>query len=250
MLSEQALLRALQLEGLRAPVRFDEVTESTQSTAVLMASEGGPEWTLVAAGHQTRGRGRLGRTWTDEPGRALMFSFVLRPRLEPDASGTISLLAGSAMAAACTEVGDERATCKWPNDVFIAGRKAGGVLAETRISNRRIEFVVVGIGVNLDVPPDDVPEASAVHAEDEALLTAFLHRFARAYAPSSPSFSTDVVSEYRRVCATLGTRIRATTTNGTVVEGEALDVDETGSLVVKVGDALERVRFGEVEHLE
>ena len=83
MLSEDALVRALERVGLRAPVRFDEVTASTQATALELAAAGTPEWTLVAAGHQTEGRGRLGRTWLDRPGRALMFSFVLRPALEP-----------------------------------------------------------------------------------------------------------------------------------------------------------------------
>jgi BirA family biotin operon repressor/biotin-[acetyl-CoA-carboxylase] ligase len=250
MLSEQALSRALERAGLHAPVRFDEVTGSTQATALQMAADGAPEWTLVAAGHQTEGRGRLGRTWTDEPGGALMFSFVLLPPLEPDAIGAISLLAGTAMASACREVAAAPATCKWPNDVLVSGRKAGGILAETRVDGSRVQFVVVGIGVNLGLPPSDVPNAGAVDADDETLLSAFLRAFARDYAPSEPTFAVDVVSAYRTVCATLGAGVRARTTLGTVVEGTAVDVDDTGALLVRVGDALERVRFGEVEHLE
>ena len=250
MLSEQALSRALERAGLRAPVRFDEVTGSTQATALQMASDGAPEWTLVAAGHQTQGRGRLGRTWTDRPDGALMFSFVLRPPLEPDAIGTVSLLAGTAMTAACRDVAAADATCKWPNDVLVDRRKAGGILAETRVAERRVEFVVVGIGVNLGSPPSDVPNAAAVDADGEALLTAFLRTFALEYRPSDASFARNVVASYRSLCSTLGTRVRARTTGGTVVEGDAVDVDETGALVVQVGDAVERVRFGEVVHLE
>ena len=83
MLSEHALSRALEGAGLSAPVRFEEVTRSTQETASRLAEDGAPEWTLVAAGHQTEGRGRLGRTWKDEPGGALLFSLVLRPSLPP-----------------------------------------------------------------------------------------------------------------------------------------------------------------------
>ena len=79
MLSVTELERALADLGLEAPVRFDEVTGSTNATALGMAEAGAPEWTLVAAGHQTAGRGRLGRTWTDLAGGALLFSFVLRP---------------------------------------------------------------------------------------------------------------------------------------------------------------------------
>ena len=179
-----------------------------------------------------------------------MFSLVLRPPLEPDSIGTISLLAGTALTTACRDVAAADATCKWPNDVLVNGRKAGGILAEARTAASSVEFVVVGIGVNLESPPSDVPNAAAVEADDETLLTAFLHRFAQGYRPSSESFGHDVVASYRNVCSTLGTRIRARTTGGKVVEGDAVDVDETGALVVRVGERIERVRFGEVEHLQ
>jgi BirA family biotin operon repressor/biotin-[acetyl-CoA-carboxylase] ligase len=98
LLSEAELERSLAAAGLQAPVRFEEVTGSTNAAALELAEGGAPEWTLVAAGHQTRGRGRLGRTWVDQPGDALMFSFVLRPaRIDPEHAGLIGLLAGWAM---------------------------------------------------------------------------------------------------------------------------------------------------------
>ncbi|HJY31262.1 MAG TPA: biotin--[acetyl-CoA-carboxylase] ligase, partial [Actinomycetota bacterium] len=183
MLSEDALVRALERVGLRAPVRFDEVTASTQATALELAATGTPEWTLVAAGHQTQGRGRLGRTWLDGPGRALMFSFVLRPELDPASGGLLTLLAGTAMAQACFELADQRAACKWPNDLLVAGRKAGGILAESRIEGGRFDHVVIGVGVNLGEPPPDIPGAGAVEAEDDELLDAFLSAFVRGYRP-------------------------------------------------------------------
>jgi BirA family biotin operon repressor/biotin-[acetyl-CoA-carboxylase] ligase len=250
VLSEDALVRALERVGKRAPVRFDEVTRSTQETAQEMAAAGAPEWTLVAAGHQTAGRGRLGRAWTDEPGGALMFSFVLRPGLDPDAGGLLSLLAGTAMANACFELADQRAACKWPNDILVAGRKAGGILAESRVSAGRFEHVVIGVGVNLGAPPADLPEAGAVEAEDAELLEAFLASFVRGYEPAHPAFAGAVVAAYREVCATLGVRVRATTSTSEVVEGEAVDVEERGGLVVRTPAGDEIVRFGEVEHLE
>ena len=144
MLSEDALLRALERAGLNAPVRFEEVTASTQATALEMAAAGTPEWTLVAAGHQTQGRGRLGRTWLDEPGRALMFSFVLRPELDPGSGGLLTLLAGTSLASASSELADQRTACTWPNDLLVAGRKAGGILAESRVDGSRFEHVVIG----------------------------------------------------------------------------------------------------------
>ncbi|HLA92548.1 MAG TPA: biotin--[acetyl-CoA-carboxylase] ligase [Actinomycetota bacterium] len=250
MLSEHDLVRALEGIGLGAPVRFDEVTGSTQATALAMAAEGAPEWTLVAAGHQTEGRGRLEREWRDTPGRGLLFSIVLRPALAPEDGGLLSLLAGTALAHACREVADRRAACKWPNDVLVAGRKVGGILAESAVAGGRFGYVVLGVGVNLVAPPSDLPLAGAVEAGAADLLDAFLARFARGYQPAHPAFAGAVVAAYREVCATLGMRVRATTTDGDLVEGEAVDVDERGGLVVRTPGGLRAVRFGAVEHLE
>ncbi len=251
MLSDHALDRALERVGLAAPVRFDEVTRSTQETALRLAAEGSPQWTLVAAAHQTRGRGRLGRTWRDEPGRALMFSLVLRPvELSPPFGGLLSLLAGTALAEAAEQVGDQRAACKWPNDVLVGGRKAAGILAESRLHDDRLDHVVLGVGVNLGEPPQEFTDAGAVDAGAEELLTAFLRVFAERYEPGHPAFPGAVVAAYRRRCATLGLRVRATTTDGSVVEGEAVEVDEAGGLLVRTERGTEVVRFGDVQHLE
>lgn len=248
MLSEHALRHALEQIGVEAPVRFDEVTGSTNVTALGLAAAGAPEWTLVAAAHQTEGRGRLGREWRDEPGHALMFSIVLRPELEPQRAGLITLLAGACMASAARELGTP-VRCKWPNDLMVGSGKAGGILAESVVSGERFEHVVLGLGVNIGAPPPDVPEAAALDADDRELLEAFLRAFADAYLPARPSFSAAVLERYRPLCATLGRRVRAFTTDGKTVEGEAVDVDETGALVVGTSDGLELVRSGEVEHL-
>jgi BirA family biotin operon repressor/biotin-[acetyl-CoA-carboxylase] ligase len=250
MLTEQALHRALERIGRSAPVRFDEVTGSTQATALEMAAAGAPEWTLVAAGHQTRGRGRLDRSWSDAPGRALLVSVVLRPALEPSLGGLLSLLAGTALVHACREVAGQRAACKWPNDVLVGGRKVAGVLAESVVAGERFEHVVLGLGVNLHTPPPEVSEAGAVDAEAGELLGAFLEAFEGGYQPEHPAFAGAVVASYREVCATLGVRVRAATTDGEVVEGQAVDVGERGGLVVATAEGARTVRFGAVEHLE
>ncbi|HVF08544.1 MAG TPA: hypothetical protein VNC60_08215, partial [Actinomycetota bacterium] len=90
------LQRALRLAGLAAPTHWHEVTGSTNALAAELATAGAPEWTLVGAGHQTAGRGRLDRTWIDRPGGSLMTSLVLRPSMAPDDLGLLTLLAGAA----------------------------------------------------------------------------------------------------------------------------------------------------------
>src|SRR6266508_4467570 len=228
-LSEFALTRALERIGVQAPVRFDEVTRSTQLTARSLAEEGAPEWTLVAAAHQTEGRGRLDRRWVDEPGRALMFSMVLRPDLPPERGGLISLLAGWALT--------------------VGEGKAGGIIAESTLRGDGIEHVLLGVGVNVAAAPAIAGAAALGDVEPADVLGSFLVAFAGRYEPGHPAFPGATVSAYRKVCATIGTRVRVTTTAGLVTEGEAVDLDDAGGLVVRNDDGLEVVRFGDVEQL-
>ena len=247
-MSEAALRSALERIGSDAPVRFDEVTGSTQATALELAEAGAPEWTLVAAGHQTRGRGRLDRSWLDEPG-ALLFSIVLRPSLEPERGGLLALLAGASMAGALRQATGAAITCKWPNDLLDGQAKVGGILAGSVVREGILGFVVIGVGVNLSAPPD-VAGAGALDGGDPAeVLGAFLETFARDYAPSAEGFAGLVLERFRAVCSTFGQEVRATTTDGRLVVGEAVDVDVLGGLVVRSGTGTETVRFGDVEHL-
>lgn len=249
MLTERILEELLAQEGLSAPVRFDEVTRSTNETALALAEEGAPEWTLVAAGHQTGGRGRFGRTWVDEPGAALMFSIVLRPSLPPARVGVLSLLAGSAVVAAAREQG-VGAACKWPNDLLVDDGKAGGILAEARVEGDRVAHLVLGVGMNLGSAPSEVAGAAALGDVDPAqLLGSFLRSFRGGYQPADPAFAPAVAARYREVCATLGRPVRVVTVDGPTVEGTAVDVDEAGGLVLETAGGRETVTFGEVEHL-
>jgi BirA family biotin operon repressor/biotin-[acetyl-CoA-carboxylase] ligase len=126
-----------------------------------MAEAGEPEWTLVSAGHQTEGKGRLGRAWSDVADGSLLFSFVLRPQLAPARIGLLSLLAGAEMANAIRATTGRRVTCKWPNDLILHDAKVGGVLLESSVADEAVRYVVVGMGVNLE-PPHDVPGAGGI----------------------------------------------------------------------------------------
>jgi BirA family transcriptional regulator, biotin operon repressor / biotin---[acetyl-CoA-carboxylase] ligase len=246
-MNEEALRRALAAVGLDAPVRWDEVTDSTNTTALALAAEGAPAWTLVAAGHQTAGRGRYGRSWIDRPGRALMCSVVLRPAWSPEHLGLISLAAGAAIAEAASGLSGLDVRCKWPNDLLVADGKVGGVLAESEVAEGRVRHVVVGLGVNLEAAPDGVPGAWAIGGVDEeVLLATFLGRFRGAI---EGPFS-GILDRWRAVSATLGRRVEATTIRGDVVRGVAADVDETGALLLDSDTGRVRVAFGAVTHLD
>ncbi len=247
MLSTSELEHALAAAGLDAPVRFEEVTGSTNETAQGLAEEGAPEWTLVAANHQTAGRGRMGRTWVDRPGGALMCSFVLRPvTLDPASGGLIPLLAGASMAEAAHDVAGVAVRCKWPNDLLVGLAKVGGVLIESAIDSGRFRYAVVGIGVNLE-PPPDVPGAAGLGRVDQAaLLTAFLRRFRAGYVPADDAFAEVVRERWRAVSATIGSDVEATARDGASVRGRAVDVDELGALVIETADGSASIVSGEV----
>lgn len=259
-LQEDSLTAAVRAAGIDVPPVFFESIGSTNAEALRLGAEGAPEWTVVAAGHQTEGRGRLGRSWVERPGRALLLSVLLRPRLAPDRAPLLTLLAAARMALACCSAAGVEVGCKWPNDLMVGDRKTGGVLAEARVEGASVAHVVIGTGVNLAMEADDFPEdvrASATSLAAEGgwsrpgpLVLAYLKGLRDAYRPESSRFPDDVLSTYRPLCVTLGRTVRAVTSGGGTVEGAALDVDERGGLVVEGGDGRSTVAFGEIAHLE
>jgi BirA family biotin operon repressor/biotin-[acetyl-CoA-carboxylase] ligase len=137
---------------LGRPYRFVESCASTQR----LLGDDDPEGATVATDHQTSGRGRLGRTWEDEPGRSILVSVLLRPEAPMPLWPELSLVAGEAVASALrTETGVD-ATLRHPNDVVVAGRKLVGVLPEARTGR-----VVLGIGVNVNQSADELPADTA-----------------------------------------------------------------------------------------
>jgi BirA family biotin operon repressor/biotin-[acetyl-CoA-carboxylase] ligase len=251
MLTRDDLLAALAAIPISAPVVAEEVTGSTNATAVELAESGTAEWTLVSAAHQTAGRGRLGRTWKDVEGKALLFSIVLHPSLPPSRAGLLSLLAGACMADAIRDTVGRSVTCKWPNDLLLHDQKVGGVLLESAVQDNALRYVVVGIGVNLEAP-DGVAGAGAIGARAglRELLIAFLERFVPAYTAADASLPERVRHAWLPVSSTIMQVVRATTTDGTEVVGRAVGIDDFGSLQLSTDDGEVRVSFGDVEHLE
>jgi BirA family biotin operon repressor/biotin-[acetyl-CoA-carboxylase] ligase len=130
------------------PYLYVEVCPSTQRLLGEEHSEGA----VALTEEQTEGRGRLGRRWLSPPGVSLLFSIVLEPPIETARLPELSLVAGQASAAAIAAIADVTPEIKLPNDILISGRKVAGILAEAREGR-----VVLGIGVNVNVPEEDLP---------------------------------------------------------------------------------------------
>ncbi len=151
-------LEGLISEGLIGNrVHFFDTIDSTNSYAVVLATNGAREGEAVIADCQTAGRGRLrGRVWHSPPGRNLYTSIILRPDIPPSSAPGLTLVAGVAVAELLG--GYCPVSLKWPNDILAGGRKISGILMEMRNKGSKIDFVVVGIGINVNMEPGDFHE--------------------------------------------------------------------------------------------
>ena len=137
---------------------YDEVT-STNDVLKDLAVEGAGEGTAVVARRQTQGRGRRGRSWSSVPGQGVYLSVLLRPEIPAADAGLLAILGGVAVVRALEHLGLSELTLKWPNDVLARRKKIAGILIEPRIGEGRIEFAVVGIGINVGQKAEDWTDA-------------------------------------------------------------------------------------------
>ena len=218
---------------LGAPRVHHRRTDSTNARGRELAAAGAPHGTLITAGEQTAGRGRQGRTWSAPPGRALLMSLVLRewPRLLPLAA-----------ALAVADVAREATTIKWPNDVLLDGRKLAGILVEGRSQEG---WMVLGIGLNVALRPDDFPpelrDTAATLGRDPAEVEPALQELLGALDEWLSVPHDDVVVAFRARDALAGREVSWADGSG-VAEG----IDGDGRLLVRAGGELVALDAGEV----
>ncbi|MCX8073324.1 MAG: biotin--[acetyl-CoA-carboxylase] ligase [Candidatus Binatia bacterium] len=244
----EALLQGARL-GL--PLHYRAVTESTNDDAATLAREGAPEGTTVVADAQTRGRGRRGRSWSSPPNLNAYVSVVLRPAIPPERAPQLGIVAGLAALQAIRALLPE-AELKWPNDVLVRGRKLCGVLAEmSAASETALDFVIVGIGVNINALVADFPEelrglATSLRIEcgrtidREEFIAGLLAGLGAEYERFTAEGFAPIRQRWEQVCGTIGKRVEVDT-GSTRFAGTVLGLDEGGALRV------ERMDGGEVE---
>jgi len=213
---------------------------STQDLARELARAGAPEGTVVLAGRQTAGRGRLGRSFVSPIG-GLYLTVVLRPALEHMLR--LPIIAALAVARALEQVAGLRTGLKWPNDVLVGGRKLCGILVESELTGQAVNYVLLGIGVNVNADMSAHPEIAAIatsaaaeagrRVSREALAAAILNELEEQYLAAQAG--QRVQDEWRARLDTLGRKVRVTC-GETVEEGLAEDVDADGSLILRRPD--------------
>jgi len=233
--------------------------ESTNTLAMQMASRGALEGTVVIAESQTGGKGRLGRTWISPPGN-LYLSVILRPDIPLHKAPCITLMGAVSVAVAIRTACGVEAGIKWPNDILVAGKKVCGLLTEMSAEQDRIRHIVLGIGVDVNMDPGELPSevralATTLKAEtgqmvDRAALLRQVLRDLDHWYHVFLKQDAEVLDEWKKLNMTIGNRITVSGA-GETLEGLAQGIDLEGRLVVKLGDqSVRHVAAGDVTILK
>ena len=245
--------------GLEAPftVEYHDSIDSTNRRAREVATDGESD-VVVLADEQTGGRGRLDRAW-ESPSGGVWLSLALRPQVPIAHAPLFTLAAAVAVTRAAREAGVD-ARIKWPNDVVVgrgsdgdasAERKLAGILTELEGEADRVDWLVVGVGNNVNVDASALPEGVDATSVQEQVGPVDRRAFTQRLLEEFHDLRTDldaVLPTWREHATTLGKEVRVETPSGTV-EGEAVDVTFPGTLVVDTGDERVTVTAGDCDHL-
>jgi len=240
--------------GRRDIAYFGEL-DSTNRKAKEMAAEGAPEGTLVVAEEQSRGRGRIGRSWYSPAREGIYMSLILRPKLPPNEAPKITLVTGVSVAEALLAVTPLQPAIKWPNDILVNGRKICGILTETSTEMDAIDFVVVGVGMNVNTPefPDELNEiGTSIYLETGkafdrvTLLQEFLHQFEQLYFTFLKSGFESIGKRWGELSILMGKDVTVQMIDRSC-SGRVLKLDRDGALIIRSENGeLEKIYSGDI----
>jgi len=238
-------------------ILYREETETTQELARQLAELGADEGTVAICEKQLGGRGRRGRTFVSPPHVGIYFSIVLRPQFKPSAVMQIPLLTGVAVSRAIAAVTLLHPRIKWPNDIILNGKKACGILAEMKADRDVVDYVILGIGVNVNTPGEMFPEDIALIATSLAaeagknvsrikLIQSILENLETLYYGFLTQGFAAIRKEWKKWDNTLGSRVEIRGDNE-IILGQAIDMDEEGFLLVRTDSGeMKRIVGGDI----
>mgnify|MGYP001766901813 CR=1 FL=1 len=230
---------------------FDHVV-ATMDTAARFAMDKAPDGAVVVAESQTSGRGRLGRAWASPKYKGLYFSIIVRPDTAVSEVASITLMAAVSVCEAVLRSCGCDARIKWPNDILLEQKKLGGILTEMNAGLGRVNYVVIGIGINVNGAPIEGGISLERHTGSVVnrggLLREILRQFERYYNKFRKNELGYILDAWRQFSVTLGRRVRIDMHTGRL-DGIALDIDTDGGLLVRRDSGIiEKVLAGDVVH--
>lgn len=259
ILKNRDIISTLALESALEGTIFDNFiyypeTISTNILAMQLGAKGAKEGTVVIADRQTGGRGRLGRSWHSPPG-GLWFSLILRPDIPPSEAPLLSLVGGISVMRTLRSMGLE-AGLKWPNDVLINGKKVCGILGEVRAEMDMVDYIVLGIGLNVNLDAGDFDaelktsatslkiETGIVHLR-QPILISFLRNFNDLYSEFLSNGFEALMEEYMSGFFLKGRWARISAPSG-MIEGRVTGITSDGGLLLEAGSSSSKVLVGTV----
>ena len=242
LVSSPDLLLPCEFPELEPKIHHFHEVSSTMNIARELARKGVEEGTIVIAERQTTGRGRLSREWQSPQG-GIYFTIVLRPRISPVYAPRLNLVVSVAVARTIRKLFGLNAELKWPNDVLISGKKVCGILAEMDAETDTVNFVNVGIGINANSPISQLEHTATSLKEElgreisrKEFLRSLVKEINEQYALLT---KPELLEEWKNLSVTLNKWVRVISL-GETMEGQAIDIDAYGALLIRGKDGLVR----------
>lgn len=256
LLLPEEIKGSLETQVLGRHIHYFADIDSTNNEAKKLAAQGAAEGTIVVSEAQNTGRGRLARGWYSPAFKGIWLSVILRPPFPPMEAPKCTLMAAVALTRAIRMTGQVPCGIKWPNDILWEGKKLVGILTEMSAEMDAINYVVMGMGVNVNIEQADFPEelqpiasslllASGRPVSRLELLCSILAELERLYQQVNQEGFAPVLEEWRSLSVTLGQAVNVLAPNEQY-SGTAVDIDEDGALLIDTGAGIRKVIAGDV----
>ena len=256
LLSAEEVKNSLSTKILGSDIKYFTTTDSTNNQAKKLALDGAVDGTIVISEEQNGGRGRLSRSFFCPKYKGIWFSVILRPDFLPQEAPKCTLLAAVAVTKAIYDVTGVKVGIKWPNDILYNGKKLVGILTEMSAEMERINYIVLGIGIDVNISVEETPEdirdimtsLSQITGKKVSrleLLNKLLYHLEQLYIMAQKQSFAPILDEWRKYSITLNQEIKVISGND-VTYGEAVDIDDDGALLVKINGQIKRVLAGDV----
>ena len=252
------IMDGLQTETIGRKIYYFDVADSTQSLALRLASRPHENGSVVIARKQTMGRGRNRRKWISPVG-GIWMSVLLRPNFEVTLVSLFPMLVSLALSIAIEKTLKINPALKWPNDVTLKGKKVAGILVDASLESNKIEYLIIGVGINFRINPNQISKNIKGHKkqvigtlvgkksriEPVSLLQSFLFELEHMCNSLLSGKQREMKKEWEKRSSTIGKNVDITTPGGKV-RGRAIGMDDDGALLVSMNGRIQRLLVGDI----
>ncbi|MDE1769110.1 MAG: biotin--[acetyl-CoA-carboxylase] ligase [Thaumarchaeota archaeon] len=251
----------LQTDIIGKKIYYFNTIDSTQNFALKLSQKPHENGSVIIAERQTKGRGRLNRKWVSPKG-GIWLSILLRPNFELEQTSLFPMITSLALSIAIEKTLKIKPELKWPNDLMIKGKKVAGILIDVVIESNKIDYLVIGVGINFKIQPSKISklikntqrhyEITTLVKEKQdtspvELVQQFLLELEHLYNNVISNSIKDIRKEWIKRSSTIGKNVTATTTTG-LLRGKVVGIDEGGALLLSNKGKIQRLLAGDITY--